>query len=478
MITYSFSDNDNDPLYEQLYKNIKKDILQGKLKSNEKLPSKRSFAKNLSLSVITVENAYSQLLAEGYIYSLERKGFFVSNIQKLEIADKKPSLKTEKRKAEPEEDSIIADFASNRAIKERFPFTVWAKLIRECLYDYQESLLGDLNSGGSMILREAIARHLLEFRAMNVCPEQIIIGAGTEYLYGQLVQLLGHDKVYGVEDPGYLKSVQIYKANSARLKYISFNRDGINIKELEEKGVNIAHTSPSHQFPTGMVMPIGKRYELLSWAERDSERYIIEDDYDSEFRMAGRPIPTLQSIDTMEKVIYMNSFSKSITNALRISYMVLPEHLLAVYNKKLSFYTCPVTTMIQLSLARFIDQGYFEKHINRMRNFYRKQRNFLLELIKNSEMSKYAVISEEDAGLHFLLHLKIDCSDMEFKNRMRKRGIRICAISEYYQSSNNSHQNDFVINYSSLTKDKMKMAVKLLNEEVLSVKRTDSALDI
>ena len=470
MRTYSFSDTVGFPLYEQLYKNIKKDILEGKFKPDEKLPSKRNFAKNLNISVITVENAYSQLMAEGYIYSLERKGFFVSDIQNLEIPASKLSFKSIKEAVEVKEDLIIADFASNRAIKEKFPFTVWAKLIRQCLYDYQESLLSDLNSGGSMILREAIAKHLLEFRAMNVCPEQIIIGAGTEYLYGQLVQLLGQDKIYGVENPGYSKIVQVYRANSAKLKYIAFDKHGIDIDELERKDVNIMHTSPSHQFPTGLVMPASKRYELLNWASAGTNRYIIEDDYDSEFRMTGRPIPTLQSIDTGQKVIYMNSFSKSITNALRISYMVLPKHLLKVYNENLSFYTCPVTTMIQLSLARFIEEGYFEKHINRMRNFYRKQRDFLLELIKNSEMSKYAVISEEDAGLHFLLNLKIDCSDRQFKYRMKKRGVRICAISEYYHSFNDDYRHDFIINYSSLTKDRMKTAVKLLNEEVILLK--------
>lgn len=472
MLTYSFTDIRSDSLYGHLYKCIKNDIIQGNLKPGDKLPSKRSFAKNLGISVITVENAYEQLMAEGYIYSIAKKGFYVANLQNRNTGAAKPIVvSAENMLLTSGDEKYLADFSSNRVSRKQFPFTVWAKLLRECLNDYQEGLLISSPSGGVMKLRSAIAKHLLQFRGMHVEPEQIIIGAGTEYLYGQIVQLLGHDKIYGVEDPGYLKLVQIYEANAVKVKYIRFEQDGINIRDLEAEAVDVAHTSPSHQFPTGIITPISKRYELLGWASKDKNRYIIEDDYDSEFRMTGQPVPSLQSIDTMEKVIYMNTFSKSIAPTLRISYMVLSGHLTDLYYKKLSFYTCPVTTMIQIALARFIDEGYFEKYINRMRNYYRKQRDQLVWLIKNSKMAGYTSIAEEDAGLHFLLHLDIPCTDEEFKNRLERRGIRICALSEYYHNPLHKSEHDFILNYSSVPEENIKEAVDILCQEVLAVRK-------
>ncbi|MGN0346965.1 MAG: PLP-dependent aminotransferase family protein [Lachnospiraceae bacterium] len=472
MLTYSFADIRSDSLYGHLYKCIKNDIIHGNLKPGDKLPSKRSFAKNLGISVITVENAYEQLMAEGYIYSIAKKGFYVASLQNENTGAIKPVEESAEHMLLPAgEEKYLADFTSNRVSRKQFPFTVWAKLLRDCLNDYQDGLLNSSPSGGELMLRTAIANHLLQFRGMHVEPKQIIIGAGTEYLYGQLVQLLGQDKIYGVEDPGYPKLVRIYEANAVKVKYIRFEQDGINIRDLEEAAVDVAHTSPSHQFPTGIITPISKRYELLGWASKDKNRYIIEDDYDSEFRMTGQPVPSLQSIDTMEKVIYMNTFSKSIAPTMRISYMVLPRHLTGLYYKKLSFYSCPVTTMIQIALARFIDEGYFEKYINRMRNYYRKQRDRLVGLIKNSKMADFSTIKEEDAGLHFLLHLDIPCSDEEFKNRLERCGIRICALSEYYHNPQHRTVHDFILNYSSLTEENMKEAVELLCREVLAVRK-------
>jgi GntR family transcriptional regulator / MocR family aminotransferase len=469
MLTYSFTDIRSEFLYEHLYKCIKNDIIQGNLKPGEKLPSKRSFAKNLGISVITVENAYEQLKAEGYVYSLSKKGFYVANLHN-KISASQITVSSENVLMTFNDKRYFADFSSNKVLKEHFPFTIWTKLLRECLNDYQESLLVSAPVGGLIELRSAIANHLKQFRGMDVKAEQIIIGAGTEYLYGQIVQLLGNDKIYGVEDPGYKKTAMIYKANSAKVRYIRFESDGINIQALESEKVDVAHTSPSHQFPTGIITPIGKRYELLGWASKNEDRYIIEDDYDSEFRMSQKLIPTLQSIDTIEKVIYLNTFSKSIAPTLRISYMVLPKHLADLYYQKLSFYTCPVTNMVQLVLARFIDGGYFEKHINRMRNFYRKQRDLLLKEIKESAIYDYITISEEDAGLHFVMHIDIPCSDEEFKYRLERRNIRICALSEYFHNPGKQSEHFFLLNYSSLSEKNMFEAIKILSQEVVTVR--------
>lgn len=466
MLTYSFADIGSDPLYEHLYKCIKNDIISRKIKPGERLPSKRSFAKNLGISVITIENAYDQLISEGYVYSIAKKGYFASDINS--ITAKTPIVLTEENlMMTSDEERYLADFSSNRSNIKQFPFTVWSKLLRECLTDYQETLLLKTPSGGSLALRKAIANHLGEFRDMSVDPEQIIIGAGTEYLYGQIVQLLGQDKIYGVEDPGFPKMSQVYQVSGAKVKHIPLDKDGISVEELESEKVQVAHTSPSHQFPTGKITPISRRYELLGWASKASDRYIIEDDYDSEFRMTGKPIPTLKSIDVNEKVIYLNTFSKSISNTIRISYMVLPKHLMNLYYKRLSFYSCSVTTIIQVTVARFISERYFEKHINRMRNYYRKQRDLLVETIEHSKMAPYVQILEADAGLHFLIRLDIPCSDEEFTGIMERKGIKICALSEYYQKPDNRSEHEFIVNYSSLSDEQIREAVDLMSKEVV-----------
>ncbi len=470
MLTYSFADIGSDSLYEHLYKCVKKDIISRRIRPGEKLPSKRSFAKNLGISVITVENAYNQLIDEGYIYSIPKKGFFAADISSIS-AKKQVAVTGENVAMTTGTEKYLADFSGNGSNIEMFPFTVWSKLLRECLTDYQEELLVMPPSGGALVLRRAIANHLLAFRNMTVDPEQIIIGAGTEYLYGQLVQLLGQNKTYGVEEPGFSKTSRVYEASGAKVRHIPLDDNGICVERLERDGVQVAHISPSHQFPTGKITPISRRYELLGWASRSEDRYIIEDDYDSEFRMTGKPIPTLMSIDVNERVIYLNTFSKSISNTIRMSYMVLPKHLMNEYYKRLSFYSCPVTTLIQLTAARFLEKGYFEKHINRMRNFYRKQRDLAVETIKGSQMAAFVKILEEDAGLHFLLRLDIPCTDKEFSGIMERQGVRLRALSEYYWQEENRSRHDFLINYSALSAEQIVTAINLISKEAVKLRK-------
>ncbi|MDO5135457.1 MAG: PLP-dependent aminotransferase family protein [Eubacteriales bacterium] len=470
MLTYTFTDLGSDSMYSHLYKCIKRDMIQGLIPPGEKLPSKRSFAKNLGISVITVENAYEQLIAEGYIYSIPKKGYFAANIQKRP-GDKGSSRKGESFRSHTKAPGYAADFSNNQAGTEQFPFSVWAKLIRELLKDHQKEILTNPPSGGVLELRESIARHLLEFRGMEVYPEQIIVGAGTEYLYGLLIQLLGQDKCYGVENPGYQKISQIYESHGVKCRHVALEKDGVSIQDLEGQRVDVMHMSPSHHFPTGMVTPVSKRYELLGWAAKDKKRYLIEDDYDSEFRLTGRPIPSLQSIDALEKVIYINTFTKTLSSTIRISYMVLPRHLMALFYKRLSFYSCTIPNLEQYTLARFLSEGYFEKHINRMRNYYHRKRDFLLQEIYGSPLERYASISEEDAGLHFLLRLDITCTDEEFQLQMERRGIRIRALSEYFTGSVGKPEHIFVVNYSSLTEEQIKEAVSAMAEEAAKVRR-------
>lgn len=475
MLTYSFADLGSDSLYEHLYKCIKNDIINGVLAIGEKLPSKRNFAKNLNISTITVENAYAQLMAEGYIYSLPKKGYFVADIstslleKNVGKSTQTPfSFSTSKKNTlaefPPTLESYFADFVSNSISADNFPFSIWAKIIREVISEESQALMTNPPAGGIPELRSAIAQYLFQFRGMKVDPVQIIIGAGTEYLYGLLIQLLGNDNTFAVEDPGYRKIAQIYNSHKANCKHIPLDNYGVELSALEESGADIIHISPSHHYPTGIVTPISRRYELLGWASKSPSRYIIEDDYDCEFRLQGKPIPSLQSIDIMEKVIYINTFSKSLASTIRISYMVLPHHLLERFYRQLGFYSCTVSTFEQYTLARFIRQGYFEKHINRTRNFYKTQRNTLLACIKNSPLASRSTIMEEDAGLHFLLKLDTSLSDEELTKKAKQAGLHIACLSKYYDKPEQKIQHTLVMNYSGLEPDKIPEAVKRLSE--------------
>ena len=261
MLTYSFTNLKNESLYMHLYQCIRQDIVDGKLVSGEKLPSKRSFAKNLGLSTITIENAYAQLLSEGYIYSIPKKGFYVSDFKNNVI--KPVRLTTENVKLSSGQSDFLADFSSNQTRPENFPFSIWAKLMRETFNTNSPELMTKPPCGGIMGLRQAIATHLEQFRGMHVQPEQIFIGAGTEYLYGLLIQLLGFDKKYAIENPGYEKIAAIYNSYNVAYHYIPMDNNGILVDELEKSEADVVHISPSHHFPTGIVTPISRRYELL-----------------------------------------------------------------------------------------------------------------------------------------------------------------------------------------------------------------------
>lgn len=462
MLTYNFTNIGSDSLYEFLYKCIKNDILQGKIAIGEKLPSKRSFAKNLGISVITVENAYEQLMAEGYIYSVPKRGFYVADLK--EIPGQKPKRNPDNIILTGEKNSYLADFSSNQTDSEVFPFTIWSKTVREVLNDSRIPLMINPPCGGSMELREAIAGYLKEFWGMRVRPSQIIVGAGTEYLYGLLIQLLGNQLTYAVENPGYHKIAKIYESMKVPCEYINIDEDGICVSELEEKQVDIVHISPSHHFPTGIVTPISRRYELLGWAAKKEERYIIEDDYDSELRLSGKPIPTLQSIDVSDKVIYINTFTKTLASTVRISYMVLPETLAEKFYEKLSFYSCTVSNFEQYTLARFLENGSFEKHINRLRNYYQHKRDRILQVFCESRLGRYITITGEEAGVHFLMHIDTDKQEEEVVAIAKTKGIKLAPLGNYYVtgSAKEDISNTYVMNYTSIDLKNVEMIAELL----------------
>ena len=439
MLTYQLKKAPGVPLYEALYRCIRADILSGILEANRKLPSKRALSTNLKVSKITVETAYNQLLAEGYIRSEERVGYFVEEVARLTPQSTPPAT------IQKPKDALI-DLTANGPV--RFPFSVWSRLQREVMLDLEEQLLLPLHNQGLPELRQAIAAHLGAFRGMRVDPENILVGAGTDFLYNLLIQLLGRHKRYAVEEPGYGKIRKIYAAAGAEC--VSAPMDDMGV--CPQVQAQVLHISPSHHFPTGIVTPLTRRQELLAWAWEQPERYIIEDDYDSEFRFAAHPMPTMQSLDGGERVIYMNTFSKTLAPSIRISYMVLPPKLMEAFREKMGFYSCTVPSFEQYTLARFISRGYFEKHLNRMRKFYKARRNRVLEALSNCPFAQRLTVLEENAGLHCLLKVDAPMSDEELVVWCKTAGFRVQTLGEFYHSTVPEHaKGQLVINYSGLS---------------------------
>lgn len=472
MLTYNFEKRGKQSLYEYLYNCVKEDILSGKIKAGEKLPSKREMAKNHNISVITVENAYAQLIVEGYIFTQEKKGYFASEIseqyiqndlyqkRQLESNTEKEKLRQNRKKPHDKREWMV-DFNSNHIMYDSFPFATWSRIMRQTLLDKEKSFLVSPTPNGVQELREAIANHLSHFRGMEIDEDNIIVGAGTEYLYSIIVQLLGNDSVIAVEDPGYQKISKVYESNGVKCLHLPIDKSGIQAKALTGKKIDAVHISPSHHFPTGRVMPVSRRQHLLNWA-REHHGFIIEDDYDSEFRFSGRPVPAMAGMDS-DHVIYMNTFSKTLAPSIRIAYMVLPDELMKKYHEELNFYSSTVSSFEQYTLANFISGGYYERHINRMRNYYRDYRNTIISAIKQSPIDSKVTIEEENAGLHFILGINKKINDEKFKEILRNHNINISSVSDYCYNELEEFNHKFIINYSAVTKDKLTKALEIMN---------------
>ena len=451
MLTYELKKAPGLPLYEALYRCIRGDILTGKLPAGSRLPSKRALADHLGLSKITVENAYSQLCAEGYITSQEKVGYFVEAVQALPHAAPLSGIS-----ADFQED--LLDLTAN--VPARFPFSVWSKCQRQVLQTFSHQLLQPMPSQGCLPLRQAIASHLADFRGMQVEPDQIIVGAGTDFLYNLIPQLLGQDRIFALEEPGYSKIRRIYQAAGVQTISAAMDEKGVMLSSL--KDAHVLHLSPSHHFPTGIVTSKTRRQQLLQWAAQ-RRAWIIEDDYDSEFRFNAHPMPTL--FVQSHRVIYINSFSKTLTPSIRMGYMVLPRGLLEIFREKLGFYSCTVSAFEQHTLAKFLLDGHFEQHINRMRKFYKLQRNRLLEIIRCCPKRDILTIEEADAGLHFLVKVDTSLSDEALQRHCEGLGLKIRMLSSYYHGPaprENLHR--VVVNYSGLKDEDLERLREILSE--------------
>ncbi|MCD7828925.1 MAG: PLP-dependent aminotransferase family protein [Clostridiales bacterium] len=460
MLTPSLDSSAKEPLYEQLYHFLRREIETGRIPAGERLPSKRKLASDAHLSVVTVETAYSQLVAEGYLRSEDRRGFFV---QQAASRPEQAQPMSQPLPASPAKPSCPYDFATNAVDAEFFPFATWAKLTREVLSSRDSALLSAAHPQGVPELRQAIVSHLYHFRGIQVQPEQIVVGAGSEYLLSLLVQLLGREGGYAVEDPGYQKTEQILSHSGAQVYPVPVDEQGLRVDLLEQSGARVVHVTPSHHFPLSLVMPVTRRQALLDWAAAQPDRYIIEDDYDSEFRLSGRPIPALQGLDRSERVIYLNTFTKSLAPSMRISYMVLPAQLARRYQQEFFFYSSTVPSFEQYTLALFMDRGHLERHIWRTRKSYKARRDALLSAAKSEKLTDFADFSGGDAGLHLLLKVRTERTEQQLVEAADSVGVRVYPLRQFYQLPvPASYTPSFVMGYARMREEEIQEAIHRL----------------
>lgn len=552
MLTYALNRTARESLYEQLYRALRFDIESGALGAGDRLPSKRAFAKHLGVSVVTVEGAYDQLVAEGYVRAVPRSGFYVQEIGpnlasfsristsaevKVPLGDssgaKSASCRPEARisgndgvekleklarKGAPfciahSEEGLagvspgagrkwLADFTGATAPEGVFPYAAWARTLRRVLADESErTVLEASRPQGSPRLRAAIAAHLRGFRGMEVHPDQIVIGSGAQSLYGLLVQLLGRDLVYGVEDPGYPRLTRIYESNDVAVRPIALDGEGPVLEALERARIDVLHCTPSHQFPTGITVPVSRRRSLLEWAQSGvaapedgaaareirgrsvkassaRPRYLIEDDFDCEFRMAGRPVPPLAALDGAGRVIYANTFSKTLGGAFRIGYMVLPEALAERFRDRLGFYACTVGALEQLTLARFMESGDYERHVNRQRTRYRRRLSALIDALAASSAGDHLHFANAGAGLHFLMEVRgVEGDERDsatFEERVARRaairGVRLAPLGRYRFTGCEAgwRRPAFMMSFSSVKEETIPEVVGIVSEAVMA----------
>lgn len=459
-LTINLQPGSKIPLYEQIYNYIKKDIQNKRLQSGEKLPSTRALSRYLEVSRSTVELAYEQLLSEGYVEAEPYRGYFVAQIEELYQLNQvfKP-VQEQPVKAEKQYEY---DFTPNGVDLKSFPYNVWRRLSKDCLLDDKAEMFRLGEPQGEYGLRNAICHYLHQARGVNCAPEQIIVGAGNDYLLMLLTTVIGRNHKVALENPTYKQAYRLFKNLSYEVCTVDMDSKGMEINKLTESQADIAFVMPSHQYPLGIVMPIKRRLALLKWANEEEFRYIIEDDYDSEFRYKGKPIPALQGYDNHDKVIYMGTFSKSIAPAIRMSYMVLPKPLLSLYQERSSFLNSTVSKVDQMILKKFIEEGYYERHLNKTRALYKSRHDVLLNCLKN--MQDLCQVSGENAGVHLLLRFQNGMSEDELTNRAEARGVKVYGLTEYFVEPQKKRQATILLGYANMNEEKIKEAVTILEE--------------
>ena len=460
------------PIYEQIYEFIKNEIKNGQILPDTKLPSTRRLSQSLKISRTTVVNAYEQLLAEGYLRSRGGSGYIVNKLDDMDVLKRVSG--TEERshsilsvcKTESKEDDNLIDFSPTKIDSKSFPYASWRSIARKVFSNDSSDVFTAGDKQGEYGLRVQIADYLHTARRVECTPQNIIIGAGSEYLILLLGLLLGRKHI-ALENPGYIKARKIFESMDWDVISVDMDDEGMDIGKLESVKADICYLMPANQYPTGVIMPIKRRRELIAWCYESSGRYIIEDDYDSEFRFVGKPIPAMQGLDP-QKVIYIGTFSKSVAPAIRVAYMVLPDELIKEDGSRLDFFSCTVPRSDQDILEIFIKEGYFERHLNRMRTNYRIKRDILIESIK-----KYlpkARVAENNSGLHILMTLE-DLSEKEILDCGVNTGVRFYPISVFY-TGKNIKKSTVLVGFASLTEDDIKKGIK--DFSILEERRKES----
>lgn len=461
------------PYYEQIYEYIREEIKKGNLKSSARIPSTRLLAEHLKVSRSTTQMAYEQLLSEGYIESVPCKGYFVSRIEELVVTGQENGgenlffgmypweVPGDSHPAAAGEAEYKVDFSPRGVDLDSFPFNTWRKITKTTLVDDNKEMFATGDPQGEPAFREAIRGYLHSARGVNCTAEQIVVGAGTEYLLMLLSRILGPDHTIAMENPTYKQAYRVFKSLGYPVVPVEMDGSGLETSLLERSGADIAYVMPSHQYPTGIVMPVKRRQELLSWACKKEGRYLIEDDYDSEFRYKGKPIPALQGMDGRERVIYSGTFSKSVAPAIRVSYLVLPKPLLAVYRERVNFYTSTVSRIDQNILYQFMMGGYYERHLNRMRAVYKAKHDTLIGALKPFE--KQFTIKGEYAGLHLLLTDKKNRTEEWLVESAKQAGVKVYGLSSYLIREGKAVVAPTVIlGYAMLSEDAIKEGIRLL----------------
>lgn len=464
MITIPLDPHSQTPLYIQIYDYIKQEILGAQLGAGVKLPSARSLAANLQVSRSTVDTAYAQLVAEGYAEAREKRGFFVNSISYVQqfpmtSVGEEPDTHTPENRA-----PLLYDFNPDSIDTEHFPYSIWKSIGKNQLDIPENFLSGDHR--GDLPLRRAITDYLHGSRGVRCTPEQVIIGAGLDHLLQMLCVLFERRATIAMEDPGYRSARQVLVSSGYAILDVPLKDHALDVNILARSSADLCYVTPSHQFPLGSVMSIARRQALLTWAIQAENRYIIEDDHDSEFRYKGKPIPALQSLDSAERVIYIGTFSKAISPAIRMGYMVLPPHLLRRYEEKCGSYACPVSRIEQAILTDFIQQGYFEKHLNRMRKIYKSKHDRILQCLSQYFPSELAEISGDNAGLYVLLRYHGTLDEETLHARARKNGIELRSLRGYYSSLPADYLPTFLLGFANLSEIQIDEGIRCLAEKV------------
>ncbi len=448
------------PLYFQIYSQLKGEIQSGVLKTGGKLPSKRRLAESLNVSVNTVETAYAQLLSEGFIEARPKSGFYVSQLDEFSFAEERTRPAKIKKEADKAE-RITIDFATDGVDFESFPYNTWRRLMKSCFNEYNPAVLRSAPPEGVYELRQAVAEHIYHSRGVRCDTEQLIIGAGMDNLFNMISGILSAQCKIAMEEPVYYEAYALFKTLGHNMQLIPVDEKGIRTDMLpNDEGVAV-YVTPSHQFPLGITMPAGRRIKLLNWAYAGENRYIIEDDYDSEFRYNSKPIPSVQSIDVRGRVIYVGTFSKTIAPSVRISYMVLPKELLKKYNEKYTQFSSAVSVLEQNILAAFIDQGDYDRHLNRMRKLYGEKRAVLMNELKT--MGEKIRLNGENAGHHMALRLMTGLDEHEMIHLAEKSGVRVYPISKYFVNAvPEKYESTVLVGYAQLSEKKINIGIKEL----------------